>query len=95
MSHSVRPGYGRPCRRLETLLRFIQNSVMEAVMTLAPVENPYLSGNHGPVDVETTAYDLQITGALPRELDGRYHSNGIHTGGRPDWGALGGCGENS
>ncbi|WP_086818927.1 carotenoid oxygenase family protein [Allokutzneria sp. NRRL B-24872] len=41
-------------------------------MTLAPVDNPYLTGNQGPVDVETTAYDLKITGALPHELDGRY-----------------------
>ncbi|MFB9903598.1 carotenoid oxygenase family protein [Allokutzneria oryzae] len=41
-------------------------------MTLAPVENPYLAGNHAPVDVETTSYDLAVTGALPPELDGRY-----------------------
>ncbi|GAA3987625.1 carotenoid oxygenase family protein [Allokutzneria multivorans] len=36
------------------------------------MENPYLTGNQGPADVETTAYDLEITGALPHELDGRY-----------------------
>ena len=38
--------------------------------------NPYLAGNFGPVDVETTAIDLPVTGALPAELRGRYLRNG-------------------
>jgi carotenoid cleavage dioxygenase len=33
-------------------------------------ENPYLSGNFAPVDGERTDYDLKVTGALPRELQG-------------------------
>ena len=38
--------------------------------------NPYLVDNFGPVDTETTAFDLQIHGELPTELDGRYLRNG-------------------
>ena len=38
--------------------------------------NPYLAGNFGPVDVETTATDLPVTGTLPPELRGRYLRNG-------------------
>ena len=38
--------------------------------------NPYLAGNFGPVDVETTAIDLPVTGTLPAELHGRYLRNG-------------------
>jgi carotenoid cleavage dioxygenase len=34
-------------------------------------ENPYLSGNFAPVDGEATAFDLPVTGAIPRELEGR------------------------
>ena len=34
-------------------------------------ENPYLSGNFGPVTDEVTAFDLRVTGELPRELRGR------------------------
>jgi carotenoid cleavage dioxygenase len=40
------------------------------------MENPYLAGNFGPVDVETTAVDLPVTGTLPPELRGRYLRNG-------------------
>ena len=36
----------------------------------------YLSGNFGPVDVETTAMDLPVRGELPPELTGRYLRNG-------------------
>jgi len=38
--------------------------------------NPFLSGNLAPVATETTAFDLNITGTLPQELDGRYLRNG-------------------
>ena len=34
--------------------------------------NPYLEGNFAPIDHETTAFDLPVTGTLPEELDGRY-----------------------
>ena len=39
-------------------------------------ENPYLSGNFGPVSVESTAFDLPVTGTVPAHLDGRYLRNG-------------------
>ena len=34
-------------------------------------ENPYLSGNFGPVEEETTALDLSCKGSIPEALDGR------------------------
>jgi len=34
-------------------------------------ENPYLSGNFAPVEDELTAFDLAVTGSIPRELEGR------------------------
>src|SRR5471032_301867 len=39
-------------------------------MTLT--ENPFLTGNYGPVAEEHTATDLQVDGAIPHELRGRY-----------------------
>jgi carotenoid cleavage dioxygenase len=47
----------------------------EATVT-ATAENPYLTDNFGPVEVETTAVDLPVTGTLPAHLDGRYLRNG-------------------
>jgi carotenoid cleavage dioxygenase-like enzyme len=34
-------------------------------------ENRYLSGNFAPVTEEHTAFDLPVTGSIPRELEGR------------------------
>ena len=34
-------------------------------------ENPYLSGNFGPVEEETTAFDLKVKGEIPEALNGR------------------------
>ena len=34
--------------------------------------NPYLAGNFAPVEDELTAYDLPVTGEIPRELVGRF-----------------------
>jgi carotenoid cleavage dioxygenase len=34
-------------------------------------ENPYLSGNFAPMIHETTAFDLQVRGRVPDELEGR------------------------
>ena len=39
-------------------------------------DNPYLTGIFGPVDVETTAINLPVTGTVPAHLDGRYLRNG-------------------
>jgi carotenoid cleavage dioxygenase-like enzyme len=36
----------------------------------------YLEGNYGPVADEVTAFDLQVIGELPTELQGRYLRNG-------------------
>jgi carotenoid cleavage dioxygenase len=33
--------------------------------------SPYLSGNFAPVEDESTAQDLSVTGSIPRELEGR------------------------
>jgi len=46
--------------------------------------NPFLAGNMAPVDVETTAVDLTITGTLPAELCGRYLRNGPNPVTPPD-----------
>ncbi len=39
-------------------------------------ENRYLTGNYGPVTEEVTAFDLQVIGEIPAELEGRYLRNG-------------------
>jgi carotenoid cleavage dioxygenase-like enzyme len=36
----------------------------------------YLDGNYGPVAEEVTAFDLEVIGELPVELEGRYLRNG-------------------
>jgi carotenoid cleavage dioxygenase len=36
----------------------------------------YLAGNLAPIEQETTAFDLEVIGSLPAELDGRYLRNG-------------------
>ncbi|HAP77637.1 MAG TPA: hypothetical protein DCR14_16350 [Acidimicrobiaceae bacterium] len=38
--------------------------------------NLYLQGNYGPVREEVTAFDLQVVGDLPADLNGRYLRNG-------------------
>ena len=38
--------------------------------------NPYLAGNFGPVEVESTLTDLKVTGTIPQELEGRFLRNG-------------------
>lgn len=43
-------------------------------MTIEPVfasGSPYLAGNFAPVESETTAFNLKVTGSIPDELDGR------------------------
>ena len=44
--------------------------------TLDSETNPFLQANLAPVQVETTAFDLPVTGHLPHDLDGRYVRNG-------------------
>ncbi len=39
-------------------------------------ENPFLTGNYGPVDKEVTATDLVVEGSIPAELQGRYLRTG-------------------
>jgi len=38
--------------------------------------NVYLDGNFAPVTSEVTAFDLEVIGAIPAELEGRYLRNG-------------------
>jgi carotenoid cleavage dioxygenase len=38
--------------------------------------NPYLTGNYAPVTEEQTVTELEVTGSIPRHLDGRYIRNG-------------------
>lgn len=38
--------------------------------------NPFLEGNLAPVTEEVTFFNLEVTGTLPPELDGRYLRNG-------------------
>jgi carotenoid cleavage dioxygenase len=55
--------------------------------TVAPAresEHPYLSGNYAPVREEITATDLEVTGAIPEYLDGRYLRNGPNPLNDPD-----------
>ncbi len=47
-----------------------------ATRPLSQSANPFLRDNHAPVDVETTSFDLRVTGRIPAELNGRYLRNG-------------------
>ena len=40
------------------------------------IENIYLQGNFAPVEEELTAFDLEVIGTIPAELEGRYLRNG-------------------
>ena len=46
--------------------------------------NMYLEGNYAPVADEVTAFNLQVIGELPRELNGRYLRNGPNPITSPD-----------
>lgn len=51
-------------------------------------EKPFwLTGNFAPVSEEVTATDLEVTGAIPPELSGRYLRNGSNpqSGASPHW----------
>lgn len=43
---------------------------------LAPEDNPVLQGNFAPVHVETTAFELKVTGTLPESLNGTLYRDG-------------------
>ena len=45
---------------------------------LATTNNPYILGNHAPVQDEITADDLQVIGKLPEEMSGMYVRNGTN-----------------
>lgn len=44
--------------------------------TAAPLTNRYLEGNYAPVTSEVTAFELEVVGQLPADLNGRYLRNG-------------------
>ncbi len=57
-------------------------------MAAAEVEVPFhLRGNYAPVQQEVTAFDLPVSGAIPRELSGLYLRNGPNpkSGSSPHW----------
>jgi len=57
-------------------------------MAAAEVELPFhLRGNYAPVQQEVTAFDLPVSGAIPRELRGLYLRNGPNpkSGTSPHW----------
>jgi carotenoid cleavage dioxygenase len=63
---------------VETLIR---NTVTKGIMKVADFNrgrmkaetaNPYLTGIHTPMAAELTLHDLQVSGTIPAELDGRY-----------------------
>jgi len=45
---------------------------------------PYLAGNFGPVEDETTAFDLDVIGRIPPELNGRFLRIGPNPAADPD-----------
>ena len=47
-------------------------------------QNPFLDGPYAPVEQEITAFDLPVTGTLPRELSGCYLRNGPNPMGLED-----------
>lgn len=47
-------------------------------------DHPYLSGNYAPVQTERTVTELEVTGAIPDFLDGRYLRTGPNPLGDPD-----------
>lgn len=57
---------------------------MTTAASLRESANPYLSGNYAPVHEEITALDLEVTGAIPGYLDGRYLRIGPNPMGDPD-----------
>ncbi|SAK85514.1 carotenoid 9,10-9',10' cleavage dioxygenase [Caballeronia arationis] len=46
--------------------------------------SPYLTANFAPVEVETTAFDLKVTGSIPAELAGRFLRIGPNPATPPD-----------
>ncbi|MEJ5142071.1 carotenoid oxygenase family protein [Gluconobacter albidus] len=60
-------------------------------MTLTPKSHasthsgaPYLARNFKPIEVETTAFDLEVTGRIPEALNGRLLRIGPNPAGTPD-----------
>ncbi|GBQ86547.1 carotenoid oxygenase family protein [Gluconobacter albidus] len=60
-------------------------------MTLIPKSHasthsgaPYLARNFKPIEVETTAFDLEVTGRIPEALNGRLLRIGPNPAGTPD-----------
>src|SRR5882762_4633549 len=45
---------------------------MKVTTEASASENPYLGGNFAPMIHETTAFDLQVRGRVPDELEGRF-----------------------
>jgi carotenoid cleavage dioxygenase-like enzyme len=48
----------------------------EIPIQIDPGENPFLNGIYAPISTEITADNLNVTGEIPRDLDGAYLRNG-------------------
>ncbi|MEQ8861698.1 MAG: carotenoid oxygenase family protein [Pseudomonadales bacterium] len=59
---------------------------LSACSRTASADNPYLQGNFGPIDSETTVADLPVTGSIPAELSGRFLRNGPNPRGEAEAG---------
>ena len=59
-------------------------TLLERPLAHLPHGNPYLQGNFAPVTVETTAFDLPVTGRIPAELEGRLLRIGPNPASEPD-----------
>lgn len=59
-------------------------NLMATKPTPASTGAPYLAGNFAPMEVETTAFDLPVTGRIPRELNGRFLRIGPNPAGAPE-----------
>ncbi|GHE07944.1 carotenoid oxygenase family protein [Streptomyces alanosinicus] len=55
-----------------------------AAEELTPRHHPFLEGAFAPVTEELTAFDLPVTGRIPRELNGRFLRNGPNVLGLED-----------
>src|SRR5262245_21439376 len=60
------------------------NVAARAIPSAHSTGAPYISGNFAPLRSEVTAFDLQVTGRVPEELNGRFLRIGPNPLGEPD-----------
>ena len=72
---SVVGGYGPGFRTTEA------QAAIRGTAAGAGESTPFLEGAFAPVTEELTAFGLQVTGRVPRDLDGRYLRTGPNAAG--------------